>query len=52
MPLADAARAAAVTVEQLDRAARMGLLSVWDAPGGSLVCLGCVHALLISNKLQ
>jgi len=51
MPLADAARAAAVSADRLGLAVKTGLLAACDAPGGSLVCLGCIHALLISNKL-
>jgi hypothetical protein len=41
-----------VTVEQLDRAIRTGLLAVRDAAGRSFVCAGCVRDLLVNNKLQ
>jgi len=51
LPLADAARAATVTVGQIHLAVQTGLLLVWDAAGRSVVCVGCVRALLASNKL-
>jgi hypothetical protein len=52
MPIAEAAHAAGITVDQLDRTVRTGLLAVWNGPGGGLVCGGCVRRLLINNKLQ